>query len=281
VGRTTAEDNKELGSIYKVYLHKNTISGKVYIGLTKQQEKRRWQNGLAYYRNPYFFATIKKYGWNKFEHKVLKSGLTQAEAIRLEKYFIKLFNACDREYGYNLQPGGTLGFNGVLSEESKHKISEKNKGRARIGKGVAQYNMHGTYISSFESIKAALEHLNIKDRTNYQISKCCKGTLRHAYDFQWRYIKNISSLEDIESVEKYLRGGECAYSRGVYCTELNKNFSSIKEAAIFVGLKDAGSSIILNCKKKQKSAGKKPGTKVRLHWNYREEGQNCEPKRNI
>lgn len=43
---------------YTVYKHTNKINGKVYIGITSQNVKRRWQNGAGYY-GTYFYNAIK------------------------------------------------------------------------------------------------------------------------------------------------------------------------------------------------------------------------------
>lgn len=51
---------------YTVYKHTNKINGKVYIGITSQNVKRRWQNGAGYY-GTYFYNAIKKI-WLEFVH---------------------------------------------------------------------------------------------------------------------------------------------------------------------------------------------------------------------
>ena len=47
---------------YKIYMHKNKINGKVYIGQTKQSLKNRWSNGYGYRECPKFWRAIQKYG---------------------------------------------------------------------------------------------------------------------------------------------------------------------------------------------------------------------------
>lgn len=61
-------------SDFCVYKH-TSPSGKVYIGITQQRPEYRWQGGLGYRHNEYFFRAILKYGWNNFAHEILQSGL--------------------------------------------------------------------------------------------------------------------------------------------------------------------------------------------------------------
>lgn len=48
----------------KIYMHRNKINNKVYIGQTYQSNpKKRWgSSGVTYKTNPYFYRAIKKYG---------------------------------------------------------------------------------------------------------------------------------------------------------------------------------------------------------------------------
>lgn len=109
---------------YSVYRHISP-SGGVYIGMTGQQLKHRWQNGRGYYKQ-LFDNVIKKYGWDNIEHKVLYDNLTQLEAEMIEEdliYYYKTYG-----YSYNVDNGGYVG---KLSEETKIKISLANTGRIR------------------------------------------------------------------------------------------------------------------------------------------------------
>lgn len=110
---------------YKVYKH-TSPNGKVYIGITCQDVECRWKNGKGYKDNEYFVNAINKYGWDNFDHEVICGGLSKYEAETLEKDLISSLNSSDRRYGYNIQKGGGVG---RLSEETKRKISEANKGR--------------------------------------------------------------------------------------------------------------------------------------------------------
>lgn len=91
---------------YCVYMHILKMDGRKYIGITKQQPKRRWQNGKGYQRNIYFYRTIEKYSWDNFRHEVLFENLTKEQACVKEQALIKLFNTQDPKYGFNLTSGG-------------------------------------------------------------------------------------------------------------------------------------------------------------------------------
>lgn len=90
---------------YKVYKH-TTPSGKIYIGITKQNVKDRWLNGKGYINNKHFYRAILKYGWNNIKHEILFNNLSLDEANNKEKELIKNFNLTNRIYGYNIQSGG-------------------------------------------------------------------------------------------------------------------------------------------------------------------------------
>lgn len=112
-----------------VYCHTNKINGKRYIGITQNKPNRRWQNGYGYKnRNSYFYNAIKKYGWENFEHIILEENLTRKEASEKEKYYIRLYNTNNENYGYNITSGGDNNFTrNKLTEEQRINISNKTK----------------------------------------------------------------------------------------------------------------------------------------------------------
>lgn len=134
-----------------MYLHTNKVNGKKYVGLTKQKPENRWGKDGRNYKNssPHFWSAIQKYGWDKFEHLVIASDLTKDGACAIEIALIKKFQTQNRDFGYNIMPGGdapeipaevrekmsrsmTGNKNGLghkCSEEKKRKISEAQKGR--------------------------------------------------------------------------------------------------------------------------------------------------------
>ena len=112
-----------------VYCHTNKINGKRYIGITQNKPNRRWQNEYDYKdRNSHFYNAIKKYGWENFEHIILEENLTRKEASEKEKYYIRLYNTNNENYGYNITSGGDNNFTrNKLTEEQRINISNKTK----------------------------------------------------------------------------------------------------------------------------------------------------------
>lgn len=119
-----------MGDNYTVYKHtlSKEVSGKdndmVYIGITRQNIKKRWANGFGYKRSIYFYNAIQKYGWNNFNHEILYTNLTKEEAEQKEIELIAFCKSNQREYGYNISNGGNCV--GTISEETKQKMKENH-----------------------------------------------------------------------------------------------------------------------------------------------------------
>lgn len=112
--------------MFTVYRH-TSPSGKSYVGITRTDPKVRWHNGLGYRNNKYFYRAIQKYGWDNFKHEILYTNLTKEEASFAEYVCISVWGLTDPKKGYNINNGGM--FRDRLSEESKRKLSDFNKGK--------------------------------------------------------------------------------------------------------------------------------------------------------
>ena len=93
--------------MYSVYRH-TSPSGKVYIGVTKQKPKLRWQNGLGYRTQEYFYRAIQKYGWDNFKHDILYQTDSYTEACDKEIELIAEYKSNNKYFGYNIENGGNL-----------------------------------------------------------------------------------------------------------------------------------------------------------------------------
>ena len=104
-------------------------NGKVYIGQTVQKLKNR----LYAHCNDSFY--VKDSGFNNHKSRAIRKYMTfevevlyQGDDLDIQEInYIKEYNSTNQEYGYNIESGGSL--NKIVSEETKRKISEANKGR--------------------------------------------------------------------------------------------------------------------------------------------------------
>ena len=213
---------------YYVYLHTNKLNGKVYIGITCQKPERRWKSGSGY-STQHFSRAIKKYSWDGFEHEVLYSGLSEAQAKILEVSLIHYYKSTNPKYGYNVSFGGDIVSEGTrkkmskalkgtnnpnygkhLSDEQKAKMSEAKRGanNPNYGKHLSEETkakMSGfknnrsksciclTTGFAFGSTGEAAKYYNIN---NSNIGKCCNGERESAgklngTKLQWKYICDL------------------------------------------------------------------------------------------
>ena len=116
----TAHEKSKMKS--GIYIIKNTVNGKVYIGSSTNVVRRR-QTHFAQLRknkhhNPHLQSAFNKYGKDSFEYAVLQYCSVE-ELIRIEDFYINHYRAMDRERGYNTNTAERH----TLSEETKKKIS--------------------------------------------------------------------------------------------------------------------------------------------------------------
>ena len=235
-------------------MHKNKINDKVYIGITCQNENRRWRNGEGYKKNTYFYNSIKKYGWDDgFEHIILFDNLTEEEAKLLEQCYIALYDSNNPNKGYNMTLGGE-GTNGYiptdetiqklrdvrkghkLSEETKLKISKSNKGK---------HSSKGHKHSEETKLKIGKSNKGHRhtEEAKLKISEAKKG---NTYTLGYKHTK-----------EAKLKMSK-AKSKKVRCIETGKIFDGLKYAAEYIGV--SKSSLCYAIKNKTISKG--------YHWEY-------------
>ena len=223
---------------YCVYCHISP-SGKRYIGVTCRKPERRWDNGNGYKENTYFAHSIQKYGWDSFEHLILREGLTQQEASELEKRLILEYDTTNRDKGYNLESGG-LYCEKRLSEETRRKISEAHKGKYSEAQRLAAMARRGKGHPHTEEAKR-------------KISAAHKG--RKLSEEQKRYLSEINKGKklrpDIAAKFKTYR------MRKVIQCDLDGNemraYNSIQEASTNTGV--MAQSISNCCRGRVKRAG--------------------------
>lgn len=132
--------------MYIIYLLKNKVNGKSYVGVTNNYKKRMREHSYA--SNDYLISrAIRKHGWENFTSSILlETECSEYAYMEAEKFFIMEHASNDPRSGYNMTIGGegTLGYKfsdqtkekmrhmktgKKLSEDHKNKISESNIGR--------------------------------------------------------------------------------------------------------------------------------------------------------
>ena len=208
---------------YCVYKH-TAPDGRVYIGITSQKPQVRWQGGNGYKNNSYFTRTIKKYGWENFNHEIIKTGLPEGQAKAEEIRLIALYKSNIRKYGFNISSGGESKKGTTISDWHKEQISKASKGRivsedtrkklSKASKATWQneaYRNHMREINTgannkryghkttdnekiIRGAKSVLQYNisihNANEITGISrdsISKCCKGIFRQAGGYIWKF----------------------------------------------------------------------------------------------
>ena len=112
---------------FYVYVHKNKVNNKKYVGVTRLNLTTRWKNGKGYDHNKHLTLAVEKYGWDNFDHQVFEVD-TESEMFYLEKYLITYYETTDPNKGYNHSIGGEGGnYRGVGTDGYKEYIKEYMK----------------------------------------------------------------------------------------------------------------------------------------------------------
>lgn len=157
-----------------VYRHINKTNGKIYVGQTSKTLNERcglegygylYSNGKT--SNNKFANAIRKYGWENFDHEILKENLNDDDADYWENYYINEFDSIKN--GYNSISGGKK--YKKFSDEVKKKISESQKGkivsREIIEKAKATYKKHKE--------EGLIKKKIVSEETRQKISAAKKG----------------------------------------------------------------------------------------------------------
>ena len=220
----------------RIYIHKNKINGKCYVGQTTQKPKHRWGiNGVKYKDSPKFYRAIEKYGWNNFDHIVLPTIYhTQDELNQAEIEIIQDMDSIKN--GYNISLGGQIG---VKNQEYIDSVSKE----------ISQYDMNGNLIKTWLSGKEIKRVLDVCDST---IRRAVKSDNKSAYGYIWKY-----------GHSNYVEPYKHTHSKNVIQYDLDKNhietYDSVKEASMKTNThKDAISNV---CRGKAKTANG-------FYWSY-------------
>jgi group I intron endonuclease len=188
-----------------IYMIKNLVNGKVYIGKTKNLYRRRHQHFQELKKNKhlnnYLQKSFNKYGSENFEFIVIECAKNELLGKR-EYYWCEYYKSYQRSCGYNIDKINSCGitirsFESIQKQKnsvfSKPKISRKGN-LSHSSKKVYQYNVDGFFIKEHESCHMAAEFLGNLEKFSAIAYAARKKLFRYGY--QWRY-------EYLEKIDKY------------------------------------------------------------------------------
>lgn len=256
---------------YKVYAHTNKSNGKVYIGVTGQDASKRWNNGHGYKGCVMFSRAIEKYGWDGFDHIILKDGLTRDEAAELERQLISEYDSTNPKVGYNCALGGFA--SGSMSDATKEKIRVANIGKkysdetrlkhsiavrsrgsifndlARINarlarsKPICQYDANKSAIKMWESVNEAAITLGLPHQN---ISRCLCGKSHTCGGFYWSYA-------DSNIVEPQISTKTEVAQIDIASGFVVRTYDGLQDASLATGISKGNISAV--CHGRRRSAG--------------------------
>lgn len=205
-----------------VYLARNAINKKIYIGYTNQTLGRRITAHLSAAKTKendrYFYNAIKKYGKDNFLWTILFLSNDQSKLKEIERECIKLYESNNRLFGYNLTTGGE---GASLNTEIKSKISRKAKERNLFGK-------RNPFFGKSHSKETRQKLSRVRSGKRWSpFEKHTEETKKRLSDIR----RNLA--KDPEFIEKMRR---CQKSISIRCLDTGEVFYSIAEAARQTGI---------------------------------------------
>lgn len=185
----------------RIYIIKNTVNDKVYVGQTKVSLKLRFQNHLSAARNgkDYIIGkAIRKYGEDKFYIELLEE-CTVEELNEREKYWIAFFNSTDNRFGYNISTGGNV--IRTTKELDKDIVIEL------FNSGIPAFKIAKILHTGVPNVTNLLKSLNI----------------RYGVDLQ-----KVDAVEEAMIIDLYLDG----YSTVEIGNKFNRNKSTIRRVLL-------------------------------------------------
>ena len=220
---------------YLVYIHKNKINDKVYVGQTCCSAQERWRGGSGY-KQQFFYEAIEEFGWDNFEHIIVAENLTMAEAQELEKELIAKYNSNDPEFGYNKTKGGFGSTGREWTQEDREKMSK----------------------IQLECWDDEQRHTQAK-QTQSEIWNSPEGRAQRS-----QQAKEIWKRDDYRATHT---GANHARSKPVMCIQTGQIFENARRAAEWA--KQANPQNIGKCCKHERArAGVHPETGEKLGWRF-------------
>src|SRR5690606_26110393 len=154
-----------------IYIIKNNINNKVYIGSTLKSINFRFKTHIkllnnSKHENPLLQNAWNKYGVKNFTFEVIEKfeNITIDELLLLEQQYISKFNSIDKNFGYNICKVGKSRAGCKWNDESKKKRC--GSGNPMFGKGYLRRGklnpMFGKSLSESHKNKMSMKLRGMK-----------------------------------------------------------------------------------------------------------------------
>lgn len=213
-------------TIYKIT---NKINGKIYIGKTKNFEKRMRghknsaENGKG---RTAISRAIRKYGWSNFAVSIL-SECEESSANEEERRQISFLNSTNSSIGYNISLGGDGGNTFFFANETeKETYVTGMKLRA-----IENWNdpvIRAKYIESQKNVKSNMEYRNkisntLKQKLSTEFYKAkwseCKKGKKHPGWKGYIYVESLTknfSIGIYETLKEANSANKCSCSGEIF-----------------------------------------------------------------
>jgi len=213
-GKIIDKTDKGLMGIYKVV---NLINNKLYVG-SSIDLYRRMKEHIGSLKNNKHFNYHLQNSWNKhgqefFVFKIIEYINDKKLLTKREQHWMEIYNVCNQDYGYNINPKADNCAGRPMQEKTKIKISNTLKGRKL--EHTTGENNHLSVLTEeqVKDIKLRLYNGDYIYKIHKNYTNICLDTL---YDIKnnetWKHIlpeldlknckrKNNSKLNDQEVIE--------------------------------------------------------------------------------
>jgi hypothetical protein len=194
-----------------IYMIKNTINNKIYIGSAIGHYRRKGQHYWMLRRNKHFNLHLQsswnKYSENSFIFQVIEFIDNLNNIEEKEEYWINYYNTLDNNYGYNARVNCKTNLGLKWPLESRRKFSDSKKGKKILHinyikvaknnmKKVKALNIKTNEVLYFNSLKEAaiemkVDPSSISKAVNHIKSKC-KGYI-------WDFVEQSTLKNSVNS----------------------------------------------------------------------------------
>lgn len=243
--------------MYEIYKITNNENGLIYIGYTTLGLKERFRHH-AKYKKSVISQAIREHGKECFDIACIDTAQTKKEAIQKEKHWTLFYRSNEPEFGYNIAVGFSM-YGHEVSEETRKKISESNKGKPGL-KGEDNPNYGAS--PSPETRKKISESL----KGRYTGEKNPFYGKKHSDEFRqkvsgenhWTTRKEFSE-ETRKKMSAAQSGAKSNNHKACMCIETGETFPYVRAVTLKYGLSECHIHDV--CKGKRKRCGG-------FHWKY-------------